>query len=190
VQGVDGIGALSRFAAGTAVSVGAGWLLFRAQTFRPDSAWFHCITAGALVAGVLALVRTGWPGQALALGVAYTLVQTGYAWTQGWRRAATETLASAVLAGGAVICSILFDAIDREGYRFGKFALLGPLLAGVFLASTSLGLVGLPPGDDAVVTLVRHVFVGLVIGDAVGLGVELVELLPGLRATAGDAPGA
>ena len=181
-------GALLRFVAGCSASLLAGAFLFHARIFEPDSAWFQCLTVGALLAGVLALTRIGRPGQALLLAISYTLVQIGYAWTQGWRRALAETVASAVVAAGAVVVAQIFDLLDRDGYRFGKFALLGPLLAGVFLASATLTLVGLSPADDVFGLLVRQVFVGLVVGDSVGLGVELVELVPVFRPKATQIP--
>jgi hypothetical protein len=182
------IGAFLRFLAGCALSLLAGWLLFRADVFDPASLWFSCITVGALLAGMLALTRLAKPEQALLLAMGYALVQIGYAWTRGWRSALTEMLASGVLAFGAFVCAILFELLDQEGYRFGKFALLGPLLAGVFVASTFITLVGVPAETDAFATIIREMLVGLVVGDAVGLGAEIVDLAPRFRPGTAAAP--
>ena len=185
------MGALSRFVAGTAGSILLGLAIFRMQTFQPDAPWFQCVSVGALLAGVLALVRVGRPTQALSLVAAFALVHLGYAWTQGWGRAVAEWTYSLVLGGGTFLASVIFDRLAEEGYRFGKFALLGPLVAGVYLAATPLVLVGPDRGVDGLGVLIRHVFVGLIIGDAVGLGVEIVELLPPVgRRASGVASGA
>lgn len=175
-------GALLRFAAGAGTSVLAGLAVFRLEILRPDGPWFHCITAGALAAGVLALVRIGRAGQAAGLAAAFALVHVGYAWAHGWPRALAEAGWSAALGGGVLVSALVFDRLGAEGYRFGKFAVLGPLLAGVFLAAAAVRLLGPGWGDDAFAALLRHAFVGLIVGDAVGLGVELVELLPALHA--------
>jgi hypothetical protein len=174
-------GALLRFAAGASASVLAGIILFRVEVFRPTGPWFHCITAGALTAGVLALVRIGRSGQAAGLAVAFALVHIGYAWTQSWPRALAEAGWSAVVGGGVLLSALIFHRLGEDGYRFGKFALLGPLVAGVFFAAAAVRLLAPGWGDDPLAVLLRHVFVGLVVGDAAGLGVELVELLPALR---------
>ena len=179
------LGALLRFVAGTVASVLSGLAIFRMETFEPGGPWFQCVTAGALVAGVVALMRVERPAQALSLAAAFACVHMGYAWTLAPGRALAESLWSVVVGGGAFVSAVIFHRLAEEGYRFGKFALLGPLVAGVYLAATMLILVGPRGEDDALGVLVRHVFVGLIIGDAVGLGVELAELLPavGPRAT-------
>ncbi len=175
------LGALLRFVAGTAASVLAGLAIFRLETFEPRGPWFQCVTAGAMVAGVVALMRVGRPAQALSLAAAFTLVHMGYAFTLNLGSALAESLSSLALGGGAFVSAVIFDRLAVQGYRFGKFALLGPLVAGVYLAATMLAVAGPDRGGDVMGVLVRYVVVGLVIGDAVGLGIELVELLPGVR---------
>jgi hypothetical protein len=175
------LGGLLRFLVGFATSVAAGYAVFRTSVFDPSGPWFHCVTAGALLAGMLALVRMGRPGLCLSLGLAFALVNVGYAATEGWVHALAESIWSLVLGGGMLLAAVIYDRLAEEGYRFGKFALVGPLVAGVFLAATPLLLIGPPGEEDALGALLRHLFVGLVLGDAVALGIELVELHPVLR---------
>ncbi len=181
------LGALLRFALGTAASVLAGVALFRWGSFEPALPWFQCVTVGALLAAVLSVVRIQRHAQAASLVTAFVLVHLGYAWSLGWRRAVLECLSAAVVGGGAFVTSLIFDGLAKEGYRFGKFALLGPLVAGVFLSAAAVRLVGADAGEDALGSLVRFAFVGLIVGDAVGIGVELVELIPGVRSGAESA---
>lgn len=171
------LGAALRFGVGALLSVLVGLALFRLDTFEPGEPWFQCVTGGALLAGLLTLVRISRAPQAVSLTLAFILVHVGYAWTLGVGRAIVETLWSIALGGGLLVSALVFHNLAEKGYRFGKFALLGPLVAGVYLASTLLILLR-PELGDPMATLVRHVFVGLVIGDAVGLGIELVELFP------------
>lgn len=174
------VGALLRFAAGAAASVLAGLAVFHGEAFRPSGPWFHCVTAGALAAGVLALVRIGRAGQGAGLAVAFTLVHLGYAWAQPWPQALAEAGWSVVVGAGVFLAALIFDALAAEGYRFGKFALMGPLVGGAFFSAAAVRLLAAGWSDDALGALIRHVFVGLIVGDAVGLGVELVELAPAL----------
>jgi len=171
-------GALLRFVMGAGASVLAGLALFRGEALNPDGPWFQCVTVGALVAGLIALMRVGRPAQAISLATAFALVHIGYAWTLPPARAAVESLWGIVLGGGAFVSAVIFHRLAQEGYRFGKFALLGPLVAGVYLAATALILLGQSFQQDATGLLVQYVFLGLVVGDAAGLGVELAELVP------------
>ena len=173
-----GQGALLRFVLGTAASVVAGFVLFRGEVWNPDGPWFQCITVGALVAGAIALMRVGRTSEALSLSTAFALVHIGYAWTLPPARAVAESMWGIVLAGGVFLSAVIFHRLAEEGYRFGKFVLLGPLVAGVYMAATALILVGRGRQEDATGLLVQYVFVGLVLGDAVGLGVELAEIVP------------
>ena len=174
-------GALLRFAAGAVASVLAGFAFFRADAFDPAGRWFQCVTIGALAAGILALVRTGRYGHGAALAAAFALVHVGYSWTQGWSRALAESGWAIVIGGGVLIACLIFDALEGHVFRVGKFATLGPLFSGVFLAAAAVRLLCPAWGEDALRAMLHQILVGLVVGDATGLGVELVELLPALR---------
>lgn len=181
-------GALARFLLGTGASALAGLVLFGSEMLDPDALWFQCLSVGALLAGVIALLRVGRAGQALSLSTAFALVQVGYAWTLPPARALAETAWGIVLGGGVFAAALVFHRLAQHGFPFGKFVLLGPLVAGVYLAATAVILVTHRRGTDALGLIVQYVLVGLVVGDAVGLGVELAEMLPGIRAASPPDP--
>jgi hypothetical protein len=73
--------------------------------------------------------------------------------------------------------------------RVGKFLLLGPALAGVYLAATPA--LTLWSVSTATVTrdLVANMFLGVVIGDGIGFGIEMIDLvLDRPRVSAADRP--
>jgi hypothetical protein len=177
-------GALLRFAAGGAASVLAGFAFFRADAFDPAGRWFQCVTVGALAAGILALVRTGRTGHGAALAAAFALVHVGYSWSQGWTRALSESGWAIVIGAGVLLSCLIFDSLEEHLFRLGKFATLGPLFSGVFLAAAAVRLLSPTWGEDALRAMMHQLLVGLVVGDAAGFGVELVELLPALRRSA------
>lgn len=179
-------GALLRFAAGATASVLAGFAFFRIDAFDPSGRWFQCVTTGALAAGILALVRTRRAGHAAALAAAFALVHVGYSWTQGMARALAESGWAIVIGAGVLLAALIFDRLGEYSFRVGKFAVLGPLFAGVFLAAAAVRLLVPAMGEDALRSMLHQMFVGLVVGDATGLGIELVELIPALRSRAQD----
>ena len=65
----------------------------------------------------------------------------------------------------------------KRGVVVWKGLLLGPLLAVVYAAVAPLTMLGGQVAPEAVQTFWIHVLVGLLVGDGVGLGVELVELV-------------
>lgn len=172
--------ALLRFAAGSALALVAGWFAFGRALFDPDALAFHCVVIGALTSGVLALLRTGRLVPALALVAAFALLRLGFAHSLGWAPA----LAGAALAIGVFVACLIFDLLARYGIPFGKFLVLGPLLGGVYLAVVPLAEFGALAGIETMKTILRYVFVGVLIGDAAGLGVELFDLADWFRGRA------
>jgi hypothetical protein len=162
-------GILVRFWLGAAGSLGAGLLAFGRGVFDPESPGFFCISAGTLAAGVFTLVRVSRTGQAVALVVFFSLLQGVLG---GWPAA----IVGMVLGAGAVIVAVIFDILARHGFYFGKFLIAGPLLGGVFFAAAPIAEFGSMTSTAAMRTLMYYVYVGVLIGDGVGLGVEIAEL--------------
>jgi hypothetical protein len=160
---------LARFFLASLGALGAGVLAFGRGVLDPSRPGFYCITVGTLAAGVLTLVRCERVGQALALAVFYSALQL----VQGGLAAA---LASLVMGGGAVVVALVFDLLARRGFFFGKFLVAGPLLGGVFLAAAPIAEFSALSAPGASRTLLYYFFVGVLVGDGVGLGAELAEL--------------
>jgi len=177
----DLVALLLRFAAGTAGSIGFGFLTFGSSVFDPGNPRFQCLTVGPLGASMLALVRGSRHRAALAVGAAFGLLQVGLSWGLGSPRALTGPLWSLFLCGGLFIIAVIFDLLAEAGHRLGKFLVLGLLLSGVYLAGTPLMGLGQGVGDGGIFPFLFNAFLGIVIGDGVGVCVELVELLPFAR---------
>jgi len=165
-------GLVARTVAGAAGSVLAGYLVFRGDLFRVEHIGFRCLTVGMLAAAVFALMRLSRPGQAALLAVAYGLFQLGLARSVGWVAAASGL----VVGCGVLLVALIFDMLARRGVLFGKFLLTGPLLAGVYLAATPMAEFHNLTTSNVLLQLARSVYTALLIGDGVGLGVELVDL--------------
>ncbi len=164
---------LLRFGLGLGVGLLLAFLVYRESIFDPRSPLFQSVTVGLLTAGLLALMRSDRLGQAFALAIAFALLRLGFAQSQGW----TVAVSGALQAGGVFVAALIFDLLARRGILFGKFLVLGPLLGGVFLAVTPLAVFDQQLGTDLMPTLMRYVFLGLLIGDSVGFGVEVADLL-------------
>ncbi len=183
--------AVVMFAAAMAGSVGAGWIAFRAGIFRFDMPPAQVFTTGALMAGVLTLTRIGKVVPAVSLSAAWVLYQVGTVIRDDWSRVAMHATWSVVLAIGILLIALIWDLLSSRGVRLGKFLLSGPLLGGVYMAAAPVTfLKGISP-DGVMRSLLLTFFLGIVIGDGVGLGVELVELLRTWtgRRTVGEAGG-
>jgi hypothetical protein len=154
-------------------SLMAGLLIFRSAIVIPDHPAFQCITVGALTAGVLALVRIRCHGQAVVLMIAFALLRLGLVQSRGWLVA----LSGLLLAAGIYLTSLIFDLLGRKGLIFGKFLILGPLVGGLYLALTPMTEFSTLTSNGVMYVLMEHVLLGVVIGDGVGLGVEVAELL-------------
>ena len=132
-------------------------------------------------------MRSDRSREAAALAVALAFLRLGFAYSAGWAPA----LAGALQVGGLYLVALIFDLLGRRGILFGKFLVLGPLLAGVFLATTPLAFIERISGAEIMPTIMRHVFLGLLIGDTVGFGIEVADLLKVFRVLvvgAGKAP--
>lgn len=168
--------ALLMFAAAMAGSVGAGWVVFQAGIFRFDMPSAQVFTTGALMAGVLALSRIGKVAPAFCLSLAWVLFQAGTVIRAGWARLVLHAAWALVLAVGILLIAWIWDLLARRGIPIFKFLISGPLLGGVYLAAAPVTfLQGMSPGS-VMKTLLLTFILGIVIGDGVGLGVELVEL--------------
>ena len=86
-------------------------------------------------------------------------------------------MASPWCSGACSWRPLIYDLLAREGYRLGKFLLMGPLLGGVYIAATPVTAIwGITP-SESLTKLVLNCFLGIVIGDGVGLGAEAAELI-------------
>lgn len=181
--------AILRFWAGTLGGILAGYLAFGIQVFRPGGSPFQSVTVGALMAAILALVRSRRSTEGLAVVIAFALLQLGANWNAGWPRFLIATISSLFIAAGIFLIAVVFDHLARHGIRFFKFLVAGPLLGGIYLAVTPLSGWGALTGENALRNLLGNAWLGIVIGDGVGLGVELLELLaPGLYSRGAQEP--
>ena len=166
-----------RFGLAYGAALTIGYLVFRETLFIADAPPFQCVTAGALAAALLALMRSDRSREAAALAVALAFLRQGFAYSEGWAPA----LAGVLQVGGLYLVALIFDLLGRRGVLFGKFLVLGPLLAGVFLATTPLAFIERISGAEIMPTIMRYVFLGLLIGDTVGFGIEVADLLIAAR---------
>ena len=162
-----------RFGFGLSGGLALSFLIFRQAIFIPQSPVFQCLTVSALLAGILALLRSDRLVQAAALAVAIALLRLGFAQSAGW----TVAIAGVMHTGGVFLVALIFDLLARRGILFGKFLVVGPLLGGVYLATMPLAVFFKVTGSDLMPYLMRHVFLGLMIGDSVGIGIEVADLL-------------
>ncbi len=163
-----------RFALGAAGALAGGYAAFREDLFRPEHAAFQCLTVGLLAAGVLTVLRLSLRLEALALAVAFGALQFGVADRGRW----AAGLGGLLIGLGLFVVAEIFYELARHGYRFGKFLLVGPLLGGVLLAVAPITEFHDLILFDAVRPLLLQLFMGVVVGDGVGLGIELAELVP------------
>jgi hypothetical protein len=181
---------LVRFWLGAAGSVVAGLLAFRAAVFDPSQPTFECVTVGILAAGDFALVRVGYASHALALVVAFSFVRVLLAAPAGRPLGVAAALAGLCTGIGVFIVAVIFHLVADKRIRFGKFLITGPLLAGVYLAIAPLAEFSTMTISDSLRTLLLYLFVGLIIGEGVGLGVEVAELMVAPAVPAHPAGGA
>jgi len=164
-------GTFTRFWAGLGSGIIVGWAVFRGAVFSPDQPEFHCITVGALLAGILALVRLTGISHALALVLAYgalrLLVGPYASWAAG--------LSGVLLGVGILIVSLIYEELERSGLRFGKFLIVGPLLGGIYLAISPIADFGDLSVFNAAHYFVFQFLLGFVIGDGVAFGIEVVD---------------
>lgn len=166
---------LARFGAGTVFGLGAATLVFRGRLWDPTDPAFQAINSSMLLSALMALVRTSRAGFAAALAAGYAVMRFGFAESSGWMAASSGI----VLAAGALLVALIFDWVAREGVLLGKFLLVGPLLGGIYLAVAPMLEFDSLIASESVRTLLYYVFVGLVTGNGVGLGVEAADLALG-----------
>jgi hypothetical protein len=167
---------LLRFCLGSLGSVIAGFVMFRLAVFDPGRPMIQCVTVGILAAGILSSVRAGMPGAAVGLIALFGLVRLGGVSSLGLVGTLAATASALILGFGLLIIAVLYDLLARRGVRIGKFLLVGPMLAGLYLGLSPLNGIYAVTAVDPVSGWVFSIFLGLVIGDGVGLGVEITEL--------------
>jgi len=182
--------AVARFLGGWAGSVAAGWVAFDAfgPTRSPHpaaSTWAvldprlpssQCVTVGAVAALMIVFVRGRRPHGCVALGIGWVALQTGLALDLTWPGPLARPLWTAIIAAGLFVVALVYDVLAVSGHRIGKFLIVGPLLAGLYVAATPAALMELGPSDTLLRQFLLNSFLGLVIGDGSALGVELVDL--------------
>ena len=158
---------------GALTAAGFGYLTFGERVLFPRQPGFECVILGALTAAMLTLVCKGRLVEALVLIPAYAWLRIAFAQGTGWKFA----LSALLLAAGTFLVALIFDQLARRGVRFGKFLVNGPLLGGVYLAVAPLSQFHLLSAYDSFDPLMVQLFIGIVIGDGAGLGVEIAGLL-------------
>lgn len=169
-------GVLLRFLAGTAGSILLGMVVFRMQVFQFQSPESQCVRMGALASGVIALFRANRPTWAVIVLGSFGLFQLGSTWSLGPSRSLTMVGWSLFIGLGFCIVAVVFDQLARMNLRFGKFLVAGPLVGGIYLAATPLASLAAGRPMAAMDALLTGAFLGIIIGDGAGLGIELVEL--------------
>lgn len=154
-------------------SVAGGYFVFRQDLFSPSEPPFQCLTVGTLGAAIFTLTRLGRPGQALVLAIAFGMFQLGLVQSVGWIVAS----AGLVLGAGIYVVALVFHFLAERGGRFGKFLITGPMVAGVYFAATPLAEFDELTRGNVIPALARAMIVGLVIGEGVGLGAEVGDLV-------------
>lgn len=157
------------------------------------------VAVGLLLAAMLATIRIGWYGRALA--IAMLLVPLRLSLTRLPASAGevpTQALASAVapmhalpgsvrelaadLFGGLALglglfaIALVYDALARRGWRFGKFLVLGPLLGVLQVAMVPMQQTLEMVPSVSFTQLLTAFYVGVVVGDGAGFGAEVFEL--------------
>ena len=148
--------------------------------FQIHSPQFQCVTIGVFVAALLALVRSSRGGLALVLACAFALFRLGLIRSEGW----LAGLTGLVQAGGFLLAVLIFDQLARRGILFGKFLVFGPLIAGVFLAAAPMAQFHDLTRSNALPLVIQQLFIGLVVGNGVGFGMELADLGRGAGSSA------
>jgi len=133
------------------------------------------LAAGALASGMFAFVRGGQIVQAAALGAGAVSFHLAGLWYQGPVRALAAAAGNLVEAGGIAAAAVVFHLLAERGVRLGKALLTGPMVGLAFAAAAPAGQVGFPSGDGALRPLVVGGVIGLIVGEAVSLGLEVGE---------------
>lgn len=161
-------------AGGAAFGLLNGFLIFRWGIFQPGQPAFDCVTVGTMLAAMLMLVRASLRASAAALAISYGVLSLFFALYDRW----IAGISGLLLALGVLLVAVIYDELARYGLRFGKFLIVGPLLGGVYLALAPVTELRDMTMFNAVRPMLFQLALGVVIGEGVGLGVELAELLP------------
>ena len=81
----------------------------------------------------------------------------------------------AVVAATLIVAALVYDALAKSGHRFGKFLVVGPIVAGIFFFATPLLLLGGSAREPYMMELLLNGLLGLIVGDGAALGVEIAE---------------
>lgn len=177
---------LVRTAVGATCSVALGFLVYGPDALVPELPHFQVVTVGILMSAVVALWEGGAPRTSALLVAAFAVQQMWTTVGQGWTKTIALSLWCVIVGAGLVHIGLIWTLLDRQGLRFGKGLIAGPLLAGVFFAATPAAALAATSPSQAMRTLVGNLLLGVVIGDGVGLGIEIVDLA--LRPKPGAAP--
>jgi hypothetical protein len=110
------------------------------------------------------------------LGVGWILYQFGGVMNDGFFRMVSHTIWSVTLVTGIFIITLIWEFLAQRGFRLGKALLVGPLLGGVYVAAVPVTLLHGVSSSGALRSMLLTLFLGIVIGDGVGIGVEIVEV--------------
>lgn len=167
---------LVRTAIGAACSIALGYLVYGTDALDSQLPHFQVVTVGILMAAVVALWEGGAPRTSVLLVAAFAAQQVWTTVGQGWNKTLALGLWCVIVGLGLVHIGLIWTLLDRRGLRFGKGLIAGPLLAGVFFAATPAAALAAVSPAHAIRTLVGNLLLGVVIGDGVGLGIEIVDL--------------
>ena len=177
---------LLRFWLGLLGAVAGGLVFYRLEIFDPFAPAFKVLTLGSTFAGMLALWRSSARGHTVALSAAYALFCLGFVSTHGWMTALSGTAVGA----GMIATTLIFDRL-ADRIPFGKFIVVGPLVAVLLAAATPMiefrDLVPL----GSINAMIAYGQLGWILGTGVAIGVEVSDWVlrprpaPALRADAG-----
>jgi hypothetical protein len=171
--------ALPRFAilwaAGALGSAAAGALAFGSALLQPGRHPFLAVTTGVLVAGVFAAVRTAKTAGAVALVTGWAALHLGASLEIGWPAVVARPGWCLGIGLGACLAAVVFHQLAERGYRFGKFLITGPMMGGIWVAATPVFLLGGEAHDRLLAEFLMSAFLGLLVGDGAGFGVETAE---------------
>lgn len=164
-----------RFALGWAGAILAGLAAFQTTALVPGRPAFLTVKVGLVAAILIATTRAGRFREAALAGTIWVALEAARGSQADGIRVLVSTLWSAAVAAGLLAVAAVFHRMAEGGVRFGKFLVVGPLVGGVILAATPVALLG-GRGHPVARELLFNVMLGIVIGDGVGLGVEIADL--------------
>ena len=179
-----------RAAAGLTGAALAGWMAFRTSAFQPGRPAFQCIKVGLVASILIALVRLGRLRPAAGMCLLWVGLEAARVSHLPLHRAFVAPSWAAGTSLGLLSVALVYRSLSDQGIRFGKFLVIGPMIGAVFVAVTPIALIHAPPSAGVARELWFNALLGIVIGDGVGFGVEMVDVvlpaprgsgLPGVR---------